>query len=87
MLIDHFGLMFYPNIVVFRAIGRLAMPIFAYCIGGGVLKTRNKLKYFLWIKRSVHKRLLLCDHLFFQWSLTKKVVVLIVSSHHTKLTI
>lgn len=47
MLIDHFGLMFYPNIVVFRAIGRLAMPIFAYCIGGGVLKTRNKLKYFL----------------------------------------
>lgn len=47
MLIDHFGLMFYPNIVAFRAIGRLAMPIFAYCIGGGVLKTRNKLKYFL----------------------------------------
>lgn len=47
MLVDHFGLMFYPNIVAFRAIGRLAMPIFAYCIGGGVLKTRNKLKYFL----------------------------------------
>ncbi len=47
MLVGHIGLMFYPNIVAFRAIGRLAMPIFAYCIGGGVLKTRNKLKYFL----------------------------------------
>lgn len=47
MLIDHIGLIFYPNIVAFRAIGRLSMPIFAYCIGGGVLKTRNKLKYFL----------------------------------------
>lgn len=47
MFIDHMGLLFFPNDVVFRAIGRLAAPLFAFCIGVGAMKTRSKLKYFL----------------------------------------
>lgn len=47
MLIDHMGLMLFNNFWVFRAIGRIAFPIFAYFIGEGALKTSNKLKYFL----------------------------------------
>ena len=29
MLIDHMGLMFFPEVILFRALGRLAMPLFA----------------------------------------------------------
>ena len=47
MLIDHFGLMFYPQNMVFRAIGRLAMPLFAFMVAEGARYTRNKTKHFL----------------------------------------
>ena len=46
MLIDHAGLIFFPQYRIFRILGRLAFPIFAYCIAEGFLYTRNKLKYF-----------------------------------------
>jgi hypothetical protein len=35
MVIDHTGLVFFPEIVVLRLIGRLSMPLFAYCIARG----------------------------------------------------
>lgn len=35
MAIDHIGLMFFPNVVEMRMIGRLAMPFFAYSIATG----------------------------------------------------
>lgn len=35
MLIDHIGFIFFPTKLVFRIIGRLSMPIFAYCIARG----------------------------------------------------
>lgn len=47
MAIDHFGLIFYPRIAIFRIIGRLAFPIFAYMIAEGCAYTKNKLRYFL----------------------------------------
>ena len=47
MTIDHIGLMLFPDILVLRIIGRLAMPIFAYLIAEGCLHTSNSLKYFL----------------------------------------
>lgn len=47
MLIDHAGLMLFPDIMIMRYIGRLALPIFAFMVAEGVLHTRNKLKYFL----------------------------------------
>lgn len=43
MLIDHIGFVF--NILLFRIIGRIAFPIFAFQISEGFLHTRNKSKY------------------------------------------
>lgn len=47
MLIDHIGVVFFPNLLFFRIIGRLAFPIFAFLIARGFLKTRSKTKYLL----------------------------------------
>ncbi len=46
MAIDHFGLMFYPENMALRAIGRLAMPLFAFMIAESARYTRNKIKHF-----------------------------------------
>lgn len=45
MALDHMGLMLFPRIALFRILGRLAMPIFAYMIAEGCKYTRNKKKY------------------------------------------
>ena len=47
MLIDHVGLMFFPENTLFRIIGRLAFPIFAFMIAEGCKYTRSRLRYFL----------------------------------------
>lgn len=45
MTIDHIGLLFFPSLVIFRLLGRLAMPIFAYQLAIGYSKTRSKKAY------------------------------------------
>ncbi|MDE5859000.1 MAG: conjugal transfer protein TraX [Oscillospiraceae bacterium] len=45
MLIDHIGSVFFPDMPVFRYAGRLAFPIFAYCLTVGLLYTSNIKKY------------------------------------------
>lgn len=47
MLIDHIGAVFYPQVTLFRIIGRIAFPIFAYQIGLGYRNTKNLTKYSL----------------------------------------
>lgn len=47
MLIDHIGYMYFPNEMLFRIIGRLAFPIFAYQIAIGYSHTSNLKKYTL----------------------------------------
>ena len=49
MLLDHIGVIFFPNEITFRILGRLALPIFAYMIAEGCRYTRNKLRYFLYV--------------------------------------
>lgn len=49
MTIDHIGLLFFPHESVFRIVGRLAFPIFAFMIAEGARYTKNRLKYFLQI--------------------------------------
>ena len=41
MLIDHIGGAFFPEVGVFRWIGRLAFPIFCYCLTVGLLYTHD----------------------------------------------
>lgn len=47
MFIDHFGFILFPRVQIFRIIGRLAFPIFAFMISEGAKYTRNKSKYLL----------------------------------------
>lgn len=47
MVIDHIGFMIFPNVKLFRILGRIAFPVFAYFLAKGCYYTRNKLKHFL----------------------------------------
>lgn len=48
MTIDHIGYIFRPqHYSIYRAIGRLAFPIFAFQTGIGFSKTKNKKKHIL----------------------------------------
>jgi hypothetical protein len=47
MTIDHIGFIFYPDMILFRIIGRLAFPFFAYLIALGLESTKKPIKYIL----------------------------------------
>ena len=49
MLLDHAGILLFPQVKLFRILGRLALPIFAYMIAEGCRYTKNKLRYFLMV--------------------------------------
>ena len=49
MTIDHIGVQLFPNVLLLRIIGRLALPIFAYMIAQGCRYTKNKARYLLTI--------------------------------------
>ena len=46
MLIDHMGMLLFPNEPWLRFIGRLSMPLFAFMIAEGCRYTKNKYKHF-----------------------------------------
>lgn len=45
MLLDHVGIVFFPDILVFRIIGRLSFPLFAWGIARGYKYTKSYKKY------------------------------------------
>lgn len=47
MLIDHIGIVFFPENPWFRCIGRLAMPLYAYALAAGFGRTRHFRRYAL----------------------------------------
>ena len=47
MVIDHVGLVIFDDSPIFRILGRIAFPIFAFFIGEGCLHTKNIKRYFL----------------------------------------
>lgn len=49
MTADHIGVQLFPQVLLLRIIGRLALPIFAYMIAQGCRYTRNKTRYILTI--------------------------------------
>ena len=64
MLADHVGLLFFPTVSLFRIVGRLALPIFAFMIAEGCRYTRNKLRYFL----TVFGLAALCQTVYFVYN-------------------
>lgn len=57
MTIDHVGLTFFPHVIWWRLVGRLAFPIYAYLVAEGCLHTRSMPKYL----RSMGLMALLCQ--------------------------
>lgn len=49
MTLDHIGVQLFPQVEIFRIIGRLSFPLFAYMIAEGCKYTRNRGKYFFHI--------------------------------------
>lgn len=47
MVIDHAGALFFPQIFLFRIIGRLSFPLFAFFISEGFSHTRSVKKYLI----------------------------------------
>ena len=47
MAIDHIGYVFFPGEMWMRIIGRIAFPLFAYCLATGCIYTKNPKKYAL----------------------------------------
>ena len=47
MLLDHMGVLLFPQVRLLRILGRLAYPVFAFMIAEGCRYTKNKLRYFL----------------------------------------
>ena len=45
MLVDHTGKMFFSQHQIMRIVGRLAFPIFAYCIAVGGVYSKNRMRY------------------------------------------
>lgn len=41
MLIDNIGVVLFQNIIIFRVIGRISFPIYAFLIAEGYMKTKN----------------------------------------------
>ena len=46
MLVDHIGLIFFPQFLFLRIVGRLSMPLFAFALSEGCRYTKNKTKHF-----------------------------------------
>ena len=45
MTVDHVGAVFFPEYPVFRWIGRMAFPLFCYCMTVGLLYTHDIRRY------------------------------------------
>ncbi len=47
MLVDHMGVVIFPGVTEMRVIGRMALPLYAWCLVVGSVKTRNPARYLL----------------------------------------
>ena len=73
MTIDHIGLMLFPDVILLRVLGRLAMPVFAWMIAEGWTYTNSRFRYFF----TVFGVGLLCQtvYLLFMQSLNQCILI------------
>ena len=45
MLLDHMGILLFPYVLIFRILGRLSFPIFAFMVAEGCHYTQNKWRH------------------------------------------
>ena len=45
MVIDHVGIVFFPDVLILRAVGRLCFPLYAYLLAMGFHHTRSAVAY------------------------------------------
>ncbi len=45
MVFDHIGDSFFPELIWMRLLGRIAMPIFAFCTAEGFIHTHDRIRY------------------------------------------
>lgn len=45
MFIDHMGVVIFPGVIEMRVIGRMALPLYAWCLVVGSVKTHDPLRY------------------------------------------
>lgn len=51
MLVDHIGALFFPSVILLRIIGRVSMPLYAYCIARGYQSCQRHGTFFSYVKR------------------------------------
>lgn len=76
MTVDHIGLLFFPSEEIFRIIGRLSFPIFAFMIAEGARYTRRRMRYFL----SIFTLGVICQIVFYITSKSLYMCILITFS-------
>lgn len=47
MLVDHLGVVIFPGVTELRVIGRMAFPLYAWCLVVGITKTKDPLRYLI----------------------------------------
>ena len=47
MVFDHIGIIMFPEAMWLRAVGRLAYPLFAFCLAEGCYYTKDKIKHLI----------------------------------------
>ena len=47
MLIDHLGVVIFPSVMEMRVIGRMALPLYTWCLVVGCVKSRDPFRYIL----------------------------------------
>lgn len=76
MLIDHVGILFFPDLPILRIIGRISLPIFSFMVAEGCRYTKNKLRYFL----SVFSLALICQTVYFLHDGSLEMCILVTFS-------
>lgn len=91
MFLDHLGQVFFPNILIFVLIGRLAFPLFAWGIAKGFTRTNNAKKYVLrllclaLISQYPHDLLFESDYLNVCFTLLAGLLILCVYEYKMKI--